>query len=88
MELQDLTHEGREDLKEEVLGFQEISRCVTTRYVPGTSFKPNMIKYQNIRQKNVNPMEHITWRPVELVSAHQAHCSSQKIVIYEAAQPL
>ena len=76
------------DLKEEVLGFQEISRCVTTRYVPGTLSKPHMIKYQNIPQENVDPVEHMSWRPVELVSAHQAHCSPQQNVIYEAAQPL
>ena len=75
-------------LKEEVLGFQEISRCVTTRYVPGTLSKPHMIMYQNIPQEYVDPVEHMSLRPVELVSAHQAHCSSQKIVIYEAAQPL
>jgi len=75
-------------LKEEVLGFPSIMSWDPTRYVPGTSFKPHMIVYQIIAEVYADPMEHISWRPVELVSTHQAHCSPRRNVIYEAVQPL
>ena len=75
-------------LKEEVLAFPPMPSWDLARYAPGTSFKPNMITYQNMRQENADPMEHISWRPVEPVSTHQAHCSLQRNVIYEATQPL
>ena len=75
-------------LKEEVLGFPPLSSWDPTRYVPGTSFKPHMMVYQIIAEVYADPMEHISWRPVELVSTHQAYCSPQRKVIYEGVQPL
>ena len=73
---------------QQVLSFQRKSSWDPTRYVPGTSFKPQMIVYQNIRQANVNPMEPSFWRPVELVNTYQAHWSLNKKVICQRVQPL
>ena len=69
-------------LKEVDAGFPWDLRCVTPRYFPGNVKSPQTPLYQNITQEKMNPVEPQKWRPVEPLSAHQAHCTTQKNEIY------